>query len=414
MKKYLMMSAWIAVVVCAIFPHMLPGQTTVGTNRGRLTAWMTATNYLGIDNFECDCTLSFDSRSNARHFTFRSEPVVLGVRREGPSDGLLQRGDVITHVDGKSITTAEGGSRFAAISPGDDVDLTIRRNGRTMKVSLRASKGVSTAYTLSPRAPGSYSSSWEMPPAPRSPEAAAAAPPVVVWTPAPEPPQGAMSAQPALPPEPTTPSPSAVPARPAVPTTPRAIGYSTVWPEMRVMPVVPSMPRGWFGFSIKCNGCGWTATSPSADPVWESDEVPQIARIETGSPADRAGFRNGDRITHIDGYSILSREGARRFGRVRPGETIKLRVTRGTKTLEKSLTVSTRPEVRAAQAARSTGVIARTIAPSARRQLRYSGTMDNVTVEVWSPGGPTVDKVGDTMVITVGTSVVRIKVDSKK
>jgi hypothetical protein len=40
--------------------------------------------------------------------------------------------------------------------------------------------------------------------------------------------------------------------------------------------------------------------------------------------------------------------------------------------------------------------------------------MDNVTVEVWSPGGPTVDKVGDTMVITVGTSVVRIKVDPKK
>ena len=411
MKKYLIISAWLVVVVCAIVPHTLPAQTGAGTSRGRLTAWMTATNYLGIDNFECDCTLSFDSRSNARHFTFRSEPVVLGVRPGGPSDGLLQRGDVITHVDGRSITTAEGGSRFAAISPGDDVDFTIRRSGRTMKVSLHASEGVSTAYTLSPRAPGSYSSSWETPPAPRTP-GAAAAPPVIVWTPAPEPPQGAMPAQPALPPQAWT--PSVAPARPAVPATPPVIAYSMVWPETPAMPVVPSMPRGWFGFSIKCNGCGWSATSPSADPVWESDEVPQIARIESGSPADRAGFRNGDRITHIDGHSILSREGARRFGRVRPGETVKLRVMRGSKTIERSLTVGTRPEVRAAQAARSTGVIARTVAPGARRPLRYSGKMDNVTVEVWSPGGPTVDKVGDTMVITVGTSVVRIKVDPKK
>ena len=413
MKKYLMISAWIAVVLCAIVPNRLSAQTTAGTSRGRLTGWMTATNYLGIDNFECDCTLSFDSRSSERHFTFRSEPVVLGVRRGSPSDGRLERGDVITRVDGKSITTTEGGSRFAAISPGDDVDLTIRRSGRTMKVSLRASEAPSTAYTLSPRAPGSYSSSWEIPPAPRTPEAASA-PPVIVWTPAPEPPQAAMPAQPALPPQAWTPMVSPTPARPAVPANPPVIAYSTAWPEMPVMSVVPSMPRGWFGFSIKCNGCGWTATSPSADPVWESDEVPKIARIETGSPADRAGFRNGDRITHIDGHSILSREGARRFGRVRPGETIKLRVTRGNRTIERSLTVGTRPEVRAAQAARSTGVIARTVAPGVRRQLRYSGKIENVTVEVWSPGGPTVDKVGDTMVITVGTSVVRIKVDPKK
>ena len=411
MKKYLIISAWIAVVVCAIGPHRLQAQGTARTSHPRLTAWMTATNYLGIDNFECDCTLSFDSRTTARSFTFRSEPVVLGVRRDSPSDGLLQRGDVITHVDGRSITTAEGGRRFAAISPGDEVDLTIKRNGRTMKVSLRASEGVSTAYTLSPRAPGGYSSSWETPPVPRSPEAAA--PPVIVWTPAPEPPQAAMPAQPALPPQPS-PSISPVPARPATPATPPVIAYSMAWPEVPVMPAVPSMPRGWFGFSIKCNGCGWTSTSPSSDPVWESEEVPQISRIETGSPADRAGFRNGDRITHIDGYSILSREGARRFGRVRPGETIKLRVMRSGRTIERSLTVGTRPEVRAAQAARSTGVIARTIAPGARRPLRYSGKMDNVTVEVWSPGGPTVDKVGDTMVITVGTSVVRIKVDPRK
>jgi hypothetical protein len=48
-----------------------------------------------------------------------------------------------------------------------------------------------------------------------------------------------------------------------------------------------------------------------------------------------------------------------------------------------------------------------------RRELRYTGNLDNVTVEVWSPGGPSVEKIGDTMIITVGASVVRIKVDPK-
>jgi hypothetical protein len=46
-----------------------------------------------------------------------------------------------------------------------------------------------------------------------------------------------------------------------------------------------------------------------------------------------------------------------------------------------------------------------------RRSLRYSGKLDDVTVEVFSAGGPTVERVGDTMIITIGGSVVRLKVE---
>ncbi|HEX6575581.1 MAG TPA: PDZ domain-containing protein [Gemmatimonadaceae bacterium] len=405
MRKTLRIASWTLIVVCALVPRQSEAQATSGggsgraTARGTATGWMTATNYLGIENFQCDCTISFESRTSARSFVFRSEPVVLGVRRGGPSYGLLQRGDVITKVDGRSITTSDGGRRFASIEPGDDVDLTIRRNGRTMTVSLRATEAPSTSYTVAPLAPGAYAIGFETPaPAIPAEPAIPAAPPVVIWTPEP--------AQPALPPEPV------MPAHPAVPAAPPTAGYSVVWGATPAVPAVPAMPRGWFGFSIRCNGCGWSSSSATSDPVWESDEVPQIWRIEKGSPADVAGFRNGDRITHIDGYSILSREGARRFGRVRPGERVRLRVKRGSSTVERTLTVGTRPEVRAAQISRVAPRAA--VAVGARRQLRYSGTIDNVSVEVWSPGGPTVDKIGDTMVITVGTSVVRIKVDPKK
>jgi predicted metalloprotease with PDZ domain len=129
------------------------------------------------------------------------------------------------------------------------------------------------------------------------------------------------------------------------------------------------------------------------------------------SPAGRAGLRSGDRITHIDGHSLMSREGARRFGAVRPGQRVRLTLKRGDQTLTRELTLASRPEVRAAIAA----TVARTPAPpSLRRELRYTGSIDNVSVEVWSAGGPTVEKIGDTMVITTGTSVVRIKVDPKK
>ena len=80
-----------AVIVCALFPHAADAQ--VATSIGR-TSWAVSTNYLGIENFECDCTLNIGSKG-PRNFRFRSAPVVLGVRRGGPSDGILERGDVI-------------------------------------------------------------------------------------------------------------------------------------------------------------------------------------------------------------------------------------------------------------------------------------------------------------------------------
>jgi hypothetical protein len=314
--------------------------------------------------------------------------VVLGVMRRGPSYGKLRRGDVITHVDGQSLLTAEGGRRFASIDPGDDVDLTVRRSGRAMKVRIRAQDVPQTGFTVAPGMTG-YGIGWDdTPPTPAV---------------APTPPR---HPQPGYTPQPATP---AVPAEPAVPPQPGVWAITTPG-----VGSVPAMPRGWFGFSIRCNGCGWSTSSPGASPVWESDEFPELSRVDAASPAGRAGLRAGDRITHIDGLSLMSREGARKFGRVRPGERVRLTVRRGDATLQRHLVVGTRPEMRASITPTAPRAPRTPPPPSSRRQLRYTGQMDNVSVEVWSPGGPTVDRIGDTMVITVGTSVVRIKVDPKK
>jgi membrane-associated protease RseP (regulator of RpoE activity) len=136
--------------------------------------------------------------------------------------------------------------------------------------------------------------------------------------------------------------------------------------------------------------------------------------VAAESPAGRAGFKAGDRLTHIDGLSILSREGARKFGAVVPGQKVRLTVKRGNTTMTRELVLGTRPEYRAAIAATVPRAPTTPAPPSMRRELRYSGTLDNVIVEVWSPGGPSIEKTGDTMVITVGASVVRIKIDPNK
>jgi S1-C subfamily serine protease len=311
--------------------------------------------------------------------------MVLRVTRGGPAWGTLARGDYITHIDGVSVLTSDGARRLAEVEPGDDVDLTIRRDGRTLKVSVHAAEPANVYVTAPPS--GGYSITWDSPPTPAVAPVAPGAPGVAVaprvW----------------------------VGATPSVPPAPGAAGVTPAVPVAPVAPAIPASPSGWFGFSIRCNSCGWTTRSSDDAPVWQSDEVPELSRVSPESPAGRAGFQAGDRITHIDGVSILSRDGGRRFGAVRPGQRVRLRVQRGSTTLTRELTLGTRPEVRAAIAASAPRTPA---PPSMRRELRYTGQLDNVSVEIWSAGGPTVEKIGDTMVITVGGSVVRIKVDPKR
>ena len=389
-----------AVIVCALFPHAADAQ--VATSIGR-TSWAVSTNYLGIENFECDCTLNIGSKG-PRNFRFRSAPVVLGVRRGGPSDGILERGDVITHIGGVSILSSEGGRRFASVVPGDDVDLTIKRNGRSLKVALRAAETSGSPFTLAPGV--AYSVDWDepgvvavAPVAPVAPAPHASTRPRIGYTP-----------RPVEPPYPVQPSPGVTPTAPVAP----AVVWTGPTPAVAAVSV---LPRGWYGFSVRCNGCGWTTVSRYDSPMWESPEIPEVSRVDQESPAGRAGIRRGDRITHVDGLSITSPEGARRFGSAEPGQRVRLTIKRGTTTLNRDVIVGTRPEARAVIAAPTPRAPRAPLAPeppSLRRRLRYAGQIDNVSVEVWSPGGPTVDKVGDTMVITVGSSVVRIKVDPKK
>src|SRR3982750_642093 len=113
-----------AVIICSLIPRDAHAQVASTSTMPRSSN--TVPGYLGIENLRCDCTLNLGSNGRPRRFTFRSEPIVMGIQDGSAADGLLETGDVITHMDGYSLLTPEGAQRFASISPGDDVHLTIR------------------------------------------------------------------------------------------------------------------------------------------------------------------------------------------------------------------------------------------------------------------------------------------------
>jgi len=337
---------------------------------------------LGITAVECDCT--FDGRSTrARVFRFRSNLIVIGVAPSGPSAGLIFPGDTIFDIDGTPLMTREGGIGLANVRPGQRVTLGLRRAGRAMRVGVTAGSIDADA----PEALGQYTPAvprrlnryyeypWTPPSTPRPPVPATPAPRASTPTPP-------MPGQPEFP---VTPRPPGAAPSPWIPAVPPSVAFPEVPPS-------PASPDGWFGFSLRCSECGWERVGSESTPRWESSVAPEIGIVAPGSPADRAGLKTGDRITHINGVSILAPEGSRRFGAVRPGQRIRLTVLRNGTPITRELMLAERPR------------------PSYdRRSLRYTGRLGGVAVEVWSAAGATVQREGDTMVINVGGSTVRLK-----
>lgn len=385
------------VVVAALLPGRVQAQAVTGG---------VEVGHLGILQLSCDCTVRIDRARRERSFNFRSEPIVTSIENGTPAERLLRYGDRITHVDGLRIVSTQGAARFASVLPGETIRLTIVRDGRVSTVPLRATsldwsdrRVLGTlAPTVRPATPPERNAWGEahpgVPPTAAAPGATPHAPREPgAATPAPRAPRTV---------------PPSVPAEPAI-----------AWGSE--VPFSPASPSGWFGFSFRCSGCGWSSSGGDESPVWESgDEAPSITLIASRGPAARAGLRIGDRLTHIDGHAITSVEGARRLGAVKPGQKVRLTVTRDQKSITRELTLGTRPEVRAAAAvvasrpprpARTPATPATPAAP--RRELRYTGKLEGVSVEVWSSAGSNVERTGDTMVITVGGTVIRLKADPK-
>ncbi len=209
-------------------------------------------------------------------------------------------------------------------------------------------------------------------------------------------------------------------------------------------------PRGWFGFGFQCGECGFRSGSADSVAVWEFGSHPRVYSVDLGSPAARAGIRRGDVITQIDGISILNPDGGRRFGAIRPGQSVKWTVMREGAIRHVIARAAERPgrperreraaltdlrrelvrlnelsdldelraklsglnremEYRRAQEMASEQMRVKTV--SARR-LRYAGVIGGTEVEVRGTGSVIVSESDDKdeLVINTGESVVVIRV----
>jgi C-terminal processing protease CtpA/Prc len=308
-----------------------------------------ARGHLGV-RIACDCTVSA-APSDARPWRFRSGIWVDEVEAGGPAAGVLRPGDVIVAAGGDAVTDAAGARRLWALRPGESVRLTVERGGRRMEVTLRAA----AICADDRRAIGSY------------------APAVVASGSAADDPRPA-AGQP-------TPAPRAVPGPP-----------SSGAPVP--VPVTADLqPEGWLGFGLACSQCGWAREAGDAAPYWESAGEPILYAVQSGSPAARAGLREGDVLTHVQAHPVSSRAGGRALGAVRPGERIVLRLRRGGRPMEAALVAGRRPVAAAPPA------------------VRYAGQVGGVRVELSgaSPSDVSVDSATGEMSITVNGATVRLR-----
>ena len=74
----------------------------------------------------------------------------------------------------------------------------------------------------------------------------------------------------------------------------------------------------------------WIAFGDSANVVF--DQLPEIAAVAPGSPADSAGITAGDTLVAVDGISVLTPDGPRRFLNAPAGVALQVTVRRGAQT----------------------------------------------------------------------------------
>lgn len=112
-----------------------------------------AVGTIGISGVDCNCTIG---ARDPGEWSFRTEPKITSLEMNTTAGKLLKVGDVITHINGQLITTREGARAMATIKPGQAVVITVRRNGETLRFALTADASCSGEPRLgfySPTAP---------------------------------------------------------------------------------------------------------------------------------------------------------------------------------------------------------------------------------------------------------------------
>ena len=306
---------------------------SLGLGAGALGAQETATctgpgAAFGVTSYRC-ASCGVKQTPGARpQFIFEAEPVVL----ETTPGSSLSPGDVIVAVNGTPIMAQAGSDAFTYPSAGKSV-VTVRRGNARVDVEATslACRAQPPAQVETPAAneplvvvdgvivpslKGIPQSDIESVEVLKGAAAAAvygssAGRGVVVVTTKAGKAAGA--------------NPSRAPSAPR-PNEPLIIVDGVVQSNSGLPPLAP--PRttsGQFGFALECPAtCGRSALFMGTE-TFRFETFPRVVELWPGGPADRAGMRVGDLVTHIDGKSILGKEGTKLI--TGDGRTTAVRVT---------------------------------------------------------------------------------------
>jgi len=95
---------------------------------------------------------------------------------------------------------------------------------------------------------------------------------------------------------------------------------------------------------IACDECTIEHDRDGQATVWDFETPPRIQYVDPDGPAGEAGLRPGDVLQQIDGMPITSSKGGRRFGAVRPGESVRWTYERAGKRHEVTLVAAAHPD----------------------------------------------------------------------
>jgi hypothetical protein len=117
-------------------------------------------------------------------------------------------------------------------------------------------------------------------------------------------------------------------------------------PPAPPIPIDETLPEseGWFGIGLRCSDCSMSRDDSTGARVWHFRSAPEIMWIDPDSPAAKAGVERGDAIVKVAGLAITTREAGRRFGAVKPGESMQWTVENDGKERTVTLVAAERPD----------------------------------------------------------------------
>ena len=380
-----------AVASCAA--ALLLATTAHAQSNGPCPDGLPRTADLGISHLDGNFEIRFERVQDdpvviRRVWKFYEEPRVAEIDPNGPSMGRLKDGDVLVAIDDALITTGEAGRKIGALDPSRTVKLTVRRDGKTQNVKVRPRSRCPDEQLAS-----RYRSQMRTPRPPRAPRA------------------------------------------PRAPQTPQVMPVPEGAPAPQAL-VRARAASGWFGIGIDCDDCKWVMLDKGRALV--ANEYPTIYNVDPGSPAARSGLQRGDKLTQINGVSLLTEEGGLLFGTVKPGQEVTWTFERVGETKNATVVAGARPGsefvIPLEQLQKDLGRIQikdlddeelrkqmeelqkqyrakprRT--PSAAQRLRYTGAVGDAEVTVKGLGHVqvTTDEETGEIVITTADATVRIK-----